>query len=209
MKAIIVTFLLFLSSISVTAIAQPDVNALELEGARIWQMLPRPSEMIRYPGADGLSYYGLNKEPKITTVERLPGGEALEVVVSKKGSNIYSAGVQATNQIRVSTGDVILAAVWMRATQLPEGLSQTAVPIALQEAKDPYDTWAIEQANVGAGWRLYFVHGTAPEKYKKGRMMLSLQMGGAKHTIEVGPVYLMNMGEGDVDSSSLPGNVNR
>ncbi|WP_416878276.1 hypothetical protein [Litorimonas sp.] len=209
MKAIIATLLLFISLLSVTAFAEPDVDALELEGARVWQMLPRPSEMIRYPGADGLAHYGLTKEPQIVSVDRLPGGEALEVVVSRKGTNIYSAGIQAKNQIKISKGDVIFTAIWIRATELPEGLSETTTPIALQEAKEPYDTWAIEQAKVGQEWRLHFVYGTAPEKYKKEGMTLSLQIAGEKQTLEVGPVYMMNMGQGEVDPSAMPRNVVR
>lgn len=209
MKAVFATFLLFISLLSATAVAEPDVDALELEGARVWQMLPRPSEMIRYPGADGLAHYGLTKDPKIVSVERLPGGEALQIKVSKKGANIYSAGVQATNQIKVSKGDIIFTAVWMRATKLPDETTETTIPIVLQEAKEPYETWAAEQVKVGQDWRLHFIHGTAPEKYKNGGMTLSLQVAGAEHTLEVGPVYMMNMGKGDVDTSTMPRNIKR
>ena len=209
MKAILATFLLFISLLSTTAFAEPDVDALELEGARVWQMLPRPSEMIRYPGADGLNTYGLSKDPKVVSVDRLPGGEALEVKVTRKGAEIYSAGVQATNQVKISKGDVIFTAIWMRATDLPEGASETTIPIALQQAKEPYDTWAMEQVKVGQEWRLHFIHGTAPEKYKKEGMTLSLQVAGEKQTLEVGPVFMMNLGQGEVDPSAIPRNVVR
>lgn len=209
MKAIIAALLLFISLLSVTALAEPDVDALELEGARVWQMLPRPSEMIRYPGADGLNTYGLSKDPKVVSVDRLPGGEALEVKVTRKGAEIYSAGVQATNQVKISKGDVIFTAVWMRATELQDSATETTIPIALQEAKEPYDTWAIENVKVGQDWRLHFVHGTAPEKYKKGGMTLSLQIAGAEHTLEIGPVYMMNMGKGEVAASAMPRNIKR
>lgn len=206
MKVIFATVLLLLFLGAVPAVAKPDVEALELEGARIWQMLPRPSEMIRYPGVDGFENYGLTKDPKVITVDRLPGGEALEVKVRKKGPQIYSAGIQAKNQLKISKGDVIFTAVWMRSTDLPDGMSETTVPIALQDASEPYDTWAIEPIKVGSAWRLHFVYATAPQKYKKGAMTLSLQVAGEKQTLEVGPVFMLNMGEGDVDPSSMPQN---
>lgn len=202
LKSVIAAAFLTLMLSVPTIAASPQ--ELEAEGVRIWKMLPRPSEMIRHPGPEAWVLYGTKAKGKITSSDGVPGGDALRINIKKAGDNAWDIGANANSQLPVNQGDVILGSFWARAKQTPDGTAQTIVPFALQQSSEPYTQFAMSNAVVTANWSQYFIHATMPQAYKKGMMGVAVQLAGAAHEIELGPVYIMNMGAGPVDNALMP-----
>lgn len=186
-----------------TAFAKPNPAQLEAEGIRVWQMLPRASEMIRHPGAESWEVYGTEKT-KLISVPKLPGGEAKTVRVKKVGQNPWDIGANAPTQVKTQAGDVLFGAFWARAPKIESGSAQTQMPFSIQQMGGDYEQYATDTAVLTSAWNQYFIYTKIPKKMRKGGLGLAVHLSGAAHEIELGPVYIMNMGQGDVDVAAMP-----
>lgn len=184
------------------AFAQSNEAELESEGVRVWQMLPRPSEMIRHPGAEGWEFYGAQAE--LVDVDRLPGGKTQIVDIKSGGKNPWDIGANAKTQVKTNAGDVILGAFWARAAQLPEGKSETRLPIHLQQQGEPYVQFKSSEAVLTSAWHQYFIYKEMPKKMKKGALGIAVHLANDVQVIELGPVYIMNLGQGAIDPAAMP-----
>jgi len=117
-------------------------------------------------------------------------------------------GANAPIQMNVKKGEVVFAAFWARAANLPAGKSQITMPYHLQQTGEPYQQFASREAVLTSAWHQYYIHAEMPKKQKRGSMGLAAHLAGSAATLELGPVYLLNMGEGAVDRDSLPKNTN-
>ena len=203
LRSTVLFFFFLFVALTGTAFAQSDTVQLEAEGTRVWHMLPRPSEMIRHPGPESLEVYGTGAESLIEA-PKLPGGKARLVKIKRAGENPWDIGANAPTQLKTGKGDVLLGAIWARAARLPEGQSQTEMGFHIQQLGGGYEQFKSEAAVLTPAWHQYFIYAEMPKKMKKGAVGLALHLSGASHDIEIGPIYLMNLGRGAVDSSKMP-----
>lgn len=206
MKIFVAVSLLFFSAFVSFAPAFADDVAYENELARQWKLMPRAPKILRDPSTESWQVYGLNGTPRLTASDGAIGGKALKVKVKSAAPNPWDIGVQAHNQVKISKGDVIVGAFSARASNLPKGTTATTLPYHLQMANEPYTAFGSVDAAVTPDWNVYYVHGTAPMDFAKGTMNLALHVGGGRHTLEFGPVFLWSLGAGDVDPEALPTN---
>ncbi|MEP3892119.1 MAG: endo-1,4-beta-xylanase [Hellea sp.] len=181
-----------------------DTEEYNAEGTRIWKMLPRASEMIRHPSPKGWEVYNVKKQPKTISTPEVPGGKALRLKVKKAGANPWDKGANGKTQLATQKGDVLLGAFWARAAKLPEGTTETRLPFHIQQMGDPYAQFKSNEAIVTSSWNQYFIYAALPKTFKKGGVGLAIHLSTAAHTIDLGPVYLMNMGPGTIDASAMP-----
>ena len=187
---------LALVALSSPAVAQSD--PLEAEAVRIYKMLPRHSTILQIPSVDVWTSYG---EGAVKTVRAdVPGGQARRFTISAKGANPWDAAIQAPNAVTVSAGDVIHASFWARASKLPKGKSVARVPTSLQKNAEPYTQISFENIDLTEEWQLVSIAGESPADYGMGGMVLNLQAAADKQVIEVGPVFINNLGPGSVPS---------
>jgi endo-1,4-beta-xylanase len=206
MRAFIICLtVLFLSFVG-EVVAKSDEAQLNTEGTRIWHLLPRPSEMIRHPSPESWQIYG---GPKFKTVKAagLPGGEARRVRIKRAGKTPYDVGANAPTQLKTEAGDVLLGAVWARATKFPDGETRTELPLHIQQQGGDYEQFASITVMLTSDWHQYFVYAEMPRAMKKGSVGLAIHLSGAAHEIELGPLYIMNLGPGAVDAASMPKNT--
>ena len=203
MRTFVICLTVFFLSFASDAFAKSDEAQLNAEGTRIWHLLPRPSEMIRHPSPESWQIYG---GPKFKTVKAdgLPGGEAQRVKIKRAGKTPYDVGANAAAQLKTEAGDVLLGAIWARAAKLPDGKTQTQLPFHIQQQGGDYQQFATATAVLNSDWHQYFVYAEMPRAMKKGDVGLALHLSGAAHEIELGPVYIMNLGAGEVDAAKMP-----
>ena len=104
----------------------------------------------------------------------------------------------------VQANDALLLAVYLRAPDAAEG--QTIdLPIGIGEAAAPYGVVAQDVARVGSGWKLYYASGRAAKAYAPGAIRATVHLAGAKQVVELGPVFLLDMGASQ-DPAKLPHN---
>ncbi|RZJ46233.1 MAG: hypothetical protein EON87_05405 [Brevundimonas sp.] len=148
--------------------------------------------------------YGANQTHEIVT-STVQGGRALRVNITAAGGNTWDVGAGSTSTKPVKAGDVLLLAVWMRAERAPEGRETGTAVIRLQGAADPYpDVVSVPVAPTGE-WKLYFANAVADRDWAPGALGATVQLAGASQTIDLGPVFIFDMGP-DYDRSTLPTN---
>lgn len=164
------------------------------------------NKLVNAPSVKSWVASGLSQWPQLIADPAVQGGQALRVAIPAKGANPWSIAVDVSIVKPVKAGDVILAAFWARAEVPAEG-QQTAIisGIRVQNVGAPYGAFAQDQADVTAKWAMYYASGVADKDYKPGTIKLTLQLGAAKQTIDLGPVFVLDFGP-DYDKSKLPHN---
>lgn len=180
--------------------------ANDLEGAlgAIWAELPRKGELIVYPGYDSWSVYGADGGVKTVTSDQAHNGKAQSVSIKRAGQNPWDIGAQALNQLPIKSGDMIVAQVWLRAAKLPRGKTSTDLTLLLQETSEPYAAAAQSTVSVTQEWQSYYIYGRVSKDFKKNSFAAAVHVAANKQTIELGSVFILNLGAGEIDLSALP-----
>lgn len=158
---------------------------------------------VNQPGTSW-NFYGEKYKAKATQAPGIPGDEAVHVAVAAKGANPWDIGATSATVKPVQANDTMLLAVYLRAPDAAEG--QTIdLPIGIGEAAAPYGVLAQDMAKVGPSWKLYYAAGRAGRAYAPGAIRATVQLAGAKQVVELGPVFLLDMGAAQ-DPAKLPHN---
>ena len=133
------------------------------------------------------------------------GGRAVRVNIAVAGGNTWDVGAGSVSTRPVRAGDVLLLAVWMRTERAPQGADAGRAIIRLQGNAEPYpDVVSVPVAPTGE-WKLYFANAVADRDWAPGALGATVQLAGASQTIDLGPVFIFDMGP-DYDRSTLPTN---
>ena len=189
------TLLLWAGAMPPTACAQ--VDPLEAEAVRIYEMLPRHSTILQLPGVESWSSYGTEGVREVKA-EGVPGGRAKRFRVAKAGANAWDSALQFPNAVDVKPGEVVHASFWARAAKLPKGEAKARIPVSLQKNGEPYTQVAYAEVALSEDWELHTLAGKASEPYGLGGMVLNLQVATGAQTLEMGPVFLNSLGPGAV-----------
>jgi len=158
---------------------------------------------VNQPGTSW-TFYGDKYKAKATKAAGIPGDEAVHVTIAAKGANPWDIGATSASVKPVQANDTMLLAVYLRAPDAGEG--QTIdLPIGIGEAAAPYGVVAQDVAKVGPGWKLYYASGRAGKAYAPGAIRATVHLAGAKQVVELGPVFLLDMGANQ-DPAKLPHN---
>ncbi|WAC58724.1 hypothetical protein [Brevundimonas sp. SL130] len=188
--------------------------ALLAGGSAVAQTEPSPpptqrgmiDHLINSPFVRNWNTWGLAAQPTPHAAEGVTGREALTIDVQRAGDP-WSVGAVMTNSGAIKTGDVVLLGVWVRAVRLPEGQSETRVPIVLLEGQGEPKITLAQATNlvVRDEWRMLYASGVATADIAPGQSSIIIQMGQARHRLELGPALVFNFGP-DYDRSQLPQN---
>jgi hypothetical protein len=172
---------------------------------------PRASmidKLINTPFVQNWNTWGLTPAPTPTphAAEGVTGGKALTIAVPRAGDP-WSVGAVMTNTGAIKAGDVLLVGVWVRASRLPQGQTETRLPLILLEGQGEPKATLAQSTNlaVGEAWTMLYASGVASNDFGPGQSSIILQMGQAQHTLELGPALLFDFGP-DYDRARLPQN---
>lgn len=160
----------------------------------------REGQLIMAPFADQLGSYGTAKV-KTVTDSGVPDGKATEVKVSRKGKNPWDSGLSGPIAGEIKKGDTVIMSYFAKAMK-GDGIISNA---GLQLNSAPYTALAAEPAQLSQEWQQFFVSAKAERDYAPSDAGYSIQVAGAKQTVRIGPIFILNLGQG-VDKSRLPRN---
>ena len=162
--------------------------------------------LINTPFVQNWNTWGLSSAPTPHAAQGVTGGQALTIDVARAGDP-WSVGAVMVNTGEIKTGDVLLLGVWVRAERLPDGATETAVPLMLLEGTAEPKIRLAEASNIAVGteWRMIYASGTATTDVAAGQSTIILQLGQAAHRLELGPALLFDFGP-DYDRARLPRN---
>ena len=146
-------------------------------------------KLINQPG--GWAIFGAAQTNKRIKDADVQGGNALEVKVAGNGGNPWDAAASNPVTGKITKGDRIVAAVWMRsktADNAPANLT-----LRMQINDPPYTSFGDKPASVGPEWKMQMLELTATEDHKANTCNLTIHLNTGKHTIYLGPAFILNM----------------
>jgi len=188
--------------------AAPPASPYDGELAKLRAKLPVKGTLINDPGA--IWPYG----PDVTTEDiagpDIPGSKAKHIVVAKAGTNSWDDGAASPVTAAIKKGDVIFAAVLIRAVAPAPGAEAGLISeIGVHQSQAPYTAVATSSATVPKGaWTWVYTSGVAAADYPAGAIGFGLQFGCCQQTLDIGPVFVLNLGPG-IDTAKLPNNFGK
>ena len=128
--------------------------------------------------------------------EGVQGGRALRVPVPGRGENPWTVAVAVPITRAVQAGDNLVLAFWARLERGDDGATTTVLPYnAVQMAGAPYTALFNGPVTIGPEWQIHEIRGRADRSYGAGELNVSLHLATAKQTVDIGPVFVLNMGQ--------------
>lgn len=150
------------------------------------------SKIINDPSAPQI----VGAKSSVRKDDQVQGGKALRIVVPAKGKNNWDAFASSPIQKPVKAGDNLVLAFWARLEKGEGGATSSTLPFAgVQVSSPPYPSLFNEAVQVGPEWKLHQVKGKADKDHAAGTIGVSIHMANAKQTIDLGPVFVLNMGQ--------------
>ena len=150
------------------------------------------SKIINDPSAPQI----VGAKASVRKDDQVQGGKALRIVVPAKGKNNWDTFASSPIQKPVKTGDNLVLAFWARLERGEGGATSSTLPFAgVQVSSPPYPSLFNEAVQVGPEWKLHQVKGKADKDHAAGTIGVSIHMANAKQTIDLGPVFVLNMGQ--------------
>ena len=128
--------------------------------------------------------------------DQVQGGKALRIIVPAKGKNNWDTFASSPIRKPVKAGDNLVLAFWARLEKGEGGATSSTLPFAgVQVSSPPYPSLFTETVQVGPEWKLHEVKGTADKDYAAGSLGVSIHLANAKQTIDLGPIFVLDMGQ--------------
>lgn len=140
------------------------------------------------------AFFGSDMTHKPVAAKSMPGGSATAVIVSKAGQNAYDAGASISFPEAVSEGDVLTVAFVARTISAETDTGAGKIALRIQRNVAPYSGFGDNSLSIGPNWKVYQLRTQARIDIPKGEGAVALQFAGAKQSMEIGPVYVLNAG---------------
>lgn len=144
--------------------------------------------LISNPNVGSWQFYGQQQTNKKIPDPAVQGGTAVEATATGVGEPYAAAGQVEINQ-KITKGDHIMCAVWLKAKTPPA----TTLHSRLQINSAPYTALTESDFSITDQWKLYTMEIDADQDYDKGKLVFTVQLNGAKQTVDLGPAFVLNM----------------
>jgi hypothetical protein len=133
---------------------------------------------------------GVRRDPAVQ------GGKALRVPVSGRSEQAWAVSVAVPITRPVKAGDTLVLAFWARLERGENGATSAVLPYnAVQMAGAPYTALLAGPVTIGPEWRMHEIRGRANRDYGAGELNVSIHLATARQTVDIGPVFVLNMGQ--------------
>ncbi|GGD17099.1 hypothetical protein [Aquisalinus flavus] len=157
--------------------------------AAIMASMPRDGDLIMVPWASALGTNGVESADLIDDLD-VPGHKALRVTATKKANN-WDANVISPIGPAVEKGDLLVVVYYAK---LVEGDAQ--LPYNVVQMNDaPYTSVIQSSDTLNDEWNVYIIQGKAAKAYGQNTLNLQFHLGNADHTVDFGPVFMLNLGK--------------
>jgi hypothetical protein len=170
-----------------TVVAAPAAPATA-DGLPI--QLAGKGRLINRPADRNWQLFGANVTQKAQTAN-IVGGAATQYVISKAATNAYDIGIVVPITEAIKEGDVLTVAVLARAVASEAADGAGKLGLRVQKNAAPYPGFGDTMVSPGASWRLIQLRTQAKLDIEKGAGAVSLHLGAAKQTVEIGQVYVL------------------
>ncbi|RYD48796.1 MAG: hypothetical protein EOP60_15020 [Sphingomonadales bacterium] len=134
--------------------------------------------------------YGPGQTHKAHKDKDVQGGGAMRVTIPSKPANVYDIGASTEIAKPIKKGDKLIFAFWVKL--ISGGVDgKSSLTAIIQRNTSPYDPIISGQVEITPAWKLVYVRGIANADYAAGTANAALSLGGAAHTFDLGPAFIM------------------
>jgi hypothetical protein len=138
--------------------------------------------------------YGKGLSTAMIPAKGMPGGNAMAINVASTGTNVYDAGINIPVTQAVAEGDVLTITFVARTMSAETETGAGKIALRVQHNKPPYNGFGDNMLAIGPNWKIYQLRTQAKMDIPAGEAVVALHVAGAKQSLEVGPVYVLNAG---------------
>jgi len=138
-----------------------------------------------------IAVYGSAQSNKTVRDKTVLGEEAKRIVTRGTG-NPWDAAVQSNTSGKIKVGDQIICLVFLKAVETANSVP-AKVTLRLQESAAPYAEIKSEDMAIGKEWNQYQIATVVNKDYIGGEAAFVVQMNYGAQTIDVGPMFILNM----------------
>ncbi|WP_156878206.1 glycoside hydrolase family 5 protein [Sphingopyxis sp. QXT-31] len=151
-----------------------------------------PGHLINDPSAlDWATFGAIMKAKNVRSADIPGGGAAVQFALQSLGTAPYDAGANVPIRTALRSKGDYVAAFWARTikSDAPDGKGR--IGVRFQQNVAPYAGFGDTALTIGSEWQLYEVAAQADRDIAKGQAVLGLQLAGARQTIEIGQVIVV------------------
>ena len=149
----------------------------------------REPVVLNQPSANW-TVYGPGQTHKGRKDAAVQGGGAIRVTIPAKPANAWDIGASSPIHGAIAKGDKLVLAFWARLADGGAG-GRTTIAGTIQQASAPYVPIVSGPVELTGEWKLVHIEGVAAADHAAGSANIALTLGGAAHTIDLGPVFVL------------------
>lgn len=138
-----------------------------------------------------IAVYGSAQSNKVVADKTVLGEEAKRITTKGTGNN-WDAAAQSVTTGKIKAGDEIVCLVFLKAVETVND-APAKVALQLQQNAEPYTAEKREEMTIGKEWNQYQITLTASKDYGRGEAAFVVQLNFAAQTVDVGPMFILNM----------------
>jgi hypothetical protein len=139
-------------------------------------------------------FYGAALTHKSVPAKSMPDGTATAINIADVGKNSFDAGISIPIREAITEGDVLTVAFVARTIAAETENGAGKIALRVQRNSAPYPGFGDNVLSIGPNWKVYQLRTQARVDIGKGEAAVSLQLAGAKQSIEIGSIYVVNAG---------------
>jgi hypothetical protein len=153
------------------------------------------SHLISNPSPRTYRVDGVNGGAQVRNDAGVQGGKALRVIVPAANVQTWATAVAVPVTRGVHNGDALILAFWARLEPMAGGSATASLPYnSVQLSTAPYTALFTGPATLTPQWQMFEIHGRAAQDYAANALTISLHLATGHQTIDIGPVFLLDMG---------------
>ena len=154
------------------------------------------SHIISVPVPARYRVDGLRNGGRVHSDATVQGGKSLRIEVPGRSEQVWSVAVSVPITAAVHANDELVLAFWARLERGENGATSAELPYnAVQLASAPYTQVFGGPATIGPEWHMFEIHGRATQDYAAGALNVAMHLATGHQTIDIGPVFVLNMGQ--------------
>ncbi len=179
-------------SAGVTKVQEVETAGLYLS---LMKDLPKSSVLLNSPYPQAIMVYG-GARGKIEDESLIKGGHALQIRTGKPKKEAHQRGANTKTVADIKQGDTLCLIYWARNIGSPEKNETASLAAAgVQKSSAPYTTIMSQGHPLSYDWAPYVNKVESQDSIAAGEAEVFFHLGHKKQRIEIGPVYLFNLGK--------------
>lgn len=180
----------------------PAAFADEAELAALQAALP--GKLMNDPTRIDWPVYGQGQKSKRVKTPGVGGGAALQVTSPVASPAAHSIGVNVPLKAGVVPGQAITIAFWARAVSADTPDGNGRIGLRIQMDGPPWTGFGDNTLSVGPDWKLHEVKVQANTAIEAGHATLGFQLAAARQVIEIGQLFVLDMGVKPAGGGAVP-----